>query len=246
MTWRTGRKPIHVRNTNRVFHKYFLKHAEFQFLFIFSENASTRSSNSQAALKQRSHVTARGGRTASHFGGRCQFPPSHQSSVVQRRDSGLLAERKAIFSAFIWTYADLNIRSRHYLHWKPGRNVFPGTKMRRSNDSDCNWQRLQLFFKMAAWLALAFCWTTRNFSLSKLRSWGFISVSARYVFTGIISYQCGFFRLVVFGECMRFCELNMDPRFAGCRRWQTRARAHTTNSVSTHGLRLLVLLLYVF
>lgn len=107
--------------------------------------------------------------------------------------------------------------------------------MRRSNDSDCNWQRLQLFFKMAAWLALAFCWSTRNFSLSKLRSWGFTSLSARYVFSGIVSYQCVFFRLAVLRECAGFCELKMDPRFAGCRRWQTeRARAHSHNQLSVH------------
>lgn len=199
----------------------FLKHTNFQFSFWLRINDSTHSSNSQAALKQLSHVTARGGRTASHFGGRCQFPPSHQRSVVQRRDSRILAERKGVFSALIWTYADLNIRNRHYLHQKTGRNVFPATKMRRSNDSDCNWQRLQLFFKMAAWLALAFCWSTRNFSLSKFRPWGFTPVSPRYVFYGIISYQCVFFRLAVLRECAGFCALNMDPRFAGCRRWRT-------------------------
>lgn len=93
---------------------------------------------------------------------------------------------------------DLTIRNRYYIHQQRGRNVFPATKMRRSNDSDCNWQRLQLVFKMAAWFALAFCWSTRNFSLSKLRSWGFTSVSARYVFSRIISYQCVFLQTYCF------------------------------------------------
>lgn len=237
---------LHDANAYTVCSKYFLTRTAFQFLFILSENASTRSSNSQAALKQRSHVTAWGGRTASHFGGRCQFPASHQRSVVQRRDSGDLSREKGRFSVLIWTCADLNIRNRDYLHRKPGRNVSPATKMRRSNDSDCNWQRLQLVFKMAAWLALAFCWTTRNFSLSKLRSQGFTSVSTRYVFSGIISYQWVFSRLAVLRECAGFCELKMDPRFAGCRRWQTEGLELTqptlSLALSTHALRFLVLL----
>ncbi|KAL6462895.1 hypothetical protein MHYP_G00293170 [Metynnis hypsauchen] len=45
----------------------------------------------RAALKERHHVTARGGRTASHFGGRCQFAPSHQR---RDRGGGNLAARK--------------------------------------------------------------------------------------------------------------------------------------------------------
>lgn len=105
------------------------------FLFDFNSYFSWKTThrpgalNSQAALKQRSHVTARGGRTASHFGGRCQFPASHQRSAVQRRDSGIFSQGKGAISARIRTWADCTQRSFHYRHRRPGRKVFfPATK----------------------------------------------------------------------------------------------------------------------
>lgn len=104
--------------------------------------------------------------------------------------------------------------------------------MRRSNDSDCNWQRLQLFFKMAAWLALAFCWSTRNFSLSKLPSWGFTSLSDRYVFSRIISYQCVFPTAGVLRGCAVFCGSRGLLDAAADR--PKRARAQSHNQLCVH------------